>query len=1079
MRNGMKKGSGVKYLFHLIGTASMCLLLGIGTATAAPSRVEEGSAEAPQNNRITVKGVILDEQGQPVLGASVFEKGNQSNGTVADIDGNFEISVPAGSTLVFSSIGYATVEMPASSSMRVVLREDSTLLEETVVVGYGVQKKQSLTGAIAAIKADDIVTTKTESLVSDIQGKMPGLLIRQKNAEPGSFDNMISIRGYGSPLFVIDGIVRSNEGAKNFAQLNPDDIESISILKDASAAIYGMNAANGVIIVTTKQGREQKTSISYSALFGLKQPTGMERTVDAYTYRVIANEMSRNVGQAEPYSQEVLDKYKAGVDGYKDWDWIDMYLKKAAFQQNHNISVQGGTGKINYFVGLGYNQDDGLIKSNIQWYKRYTLRSNLSVKLAEGLTMNLGMSGRVDNTQRAKEEFLWTFKTLLVNDRGVGPFVKDNPDHLSKIGPEDKNPDALVRPDGNGYRRNENINYDSNLELKWELPWVKGLTLSALGSYDGFTHNDSQLSRSYQIYDYFTDDPQGSKDSPDSYSNTIYLYHRVYGRLQGQYMTNVGDHNFNVMVAAEASASRNDSLNGSRQYTGIFTNDILDQADSGTAQNWGNRGYSRLAAYLGRFNYDYAGKYLVELVGRYDGSYRYAPGHRWAFFPSASIGWRISQENFVKNNIPWLTNLKLRASYGLSGMDAGNAFAYVYGYSKGGANTVFGNGGSSTTAYVAPGMVTDELSWVTSKIMNAGLDAELWGGKLFGTFEVFKRHNTGLLASRAIAVPNTFGASFPEENLNSDYNYGFELELGTRGQIGRDWKYSVSANYTYARYMYGHREGETYSSSFDKWQNGQDHRTMGSLWWHTYGQFLAKYDGQYQSIEELETAPLMNGDTGNARILPGSFRILDLNGDGVIDYNDQVPEFWAKGSNPPMQYGLNISLSWKNLDLNMLWQGASGYRIVYANDDVFGYLDKTNPTLMQKYMDRWHTANITDDPYDPSTKWIPGKNPALRKTSAGTLDNGNSWGTGAIDFWNPDATYLRLKSLEIGYNLPKSLLKKLGMQSARFYLNGFNLLTFCNSQLKNADPEREENSWDASLAYPLMKTYNFGFNITF
>ena len=1071
----------MRNVFHLIGTASVCLLLGLAQAVhAAPARVSDSPVETPQNSRITVKGVILDEQGQPVLGASVFEKGNQSNGTVADLEGNFQISVPAGATLVISSIGYASVELPASAAMRVVLQEDATLLEETVVVGYGVQKKQSLTGAVTAIRSDEITTTKTESLVSDIQGKMPGLLIRQKNAEPGSFDNMISIRGYGDPLFVIDGIVRSNEGAKNFAQLNPDDIESISILKDGSAAIYGMNAANGVIIVTTKQGREQKTRVSYSALFGLKQPTGMESTVDAYTYRVIANEMSRNVGQAEPYSQEVLEKYRLGVDGYQDWDWMDMYLKKAAFQQNHNISVQGGSSRVKYFVGLGYNQDDGLIKGGIQYYKRYTLRSNLNINLADGLTLNLGTSGRVADTQRAKEEFLWTFKTLLVNDRGVGPFVIDNPDHLSKIGPEDKNPDALVRADGNGYRRSENVDYETNLELKWEVPWVKGLTLSALGSYDGFVHNDSQLSRSYQIYDYFTDDPQGSKDSPDSYSNTIYLYHKLYGRLQAQYNHSWGDHNFSAMLAAEMSEARADNLNGARQYTDFYTNDILNQADGGTATNYGSRSFSRLAAYLGRFNYDYKGKYLIEAVARYDGSYRYAPGHRWAFFPSVSLGWRMSEEPFIKDNAPLINNLKLRASYGESGMDAGSSFAYVYGYSKGSLNAVFGsNQNSSTTAFVAPGVVTDQLSWVKSRISNVGVDFELWRGRLFGTVEGFHRYNSGLLASRVMSVPNTFGASFPQENLNSEYNYGFEFEIGSRGKIGDDWYYSVSANYTYARYRFGHREGETYSSSFDKWQNGMEGRTMAAFWWHQYGQFLAKYDGQYQSIAELETAPLMNGDTGNARILPGSFRILDLNGDGVIDYNDQVPEFWAKGSNPPFQFGLNISLSWKNLDLNMLWQGASGYRIVYANDDVFGYLDKSNPTLMTKYLDRWHTASTTADPYDPATVWVPGKNPALRKTSAGTLDNGNSWGTGAIDFWNPDATYLRLKSLEIGYTLPSRFLDKIGIQSARFYLNGFNLLTFCNPQLKNADPEREENSWDASLAYPLMRTYNFGFNITF
>ncbi len=1024
---------------------------------------------------VKAQGIIIDASKQPVIGAGVFEKGNASNGTVADIDGRFSIDVPQGAVLVFSSVGYKTLEIPASSDMNIVLEEDAMALDDVVVIGYGTQKKESLTGAVTAIKADEIQTTRTESLISNIQGKMSGLLIRQKTGEPGTFDNMISIRGYGTPLIVIDGITR--EGTSEFAQLNSEDIESISILKDASAAIYGMNSANGVIIVTTKKGKNERAHVSYSALAGMKQPTGMESTVDAYTYRLMANEMARNGQTALPYSDDVLEKYRIGADGYQDWDWIDLYMKKLAFQQNHTLSVRGGGEKTRYFISAGYNNDNGLLKSDIQWYKRYTLRSNLNIELAKGLELNVGVSGRFDRTQRAHEDFQWTFKTLMVNDRGVGPYTIGSDSHLSQIEPESKNPAALVTKEGNGYRQNRNTSYQTNLELKWDLPWIEGLSLSALGSFDGYTRNTSDLTRSYRIYDYYTDEPKGSKDT-DSYTSTMNLFTKVYGRLQANYSHSFGKHNVAATAVAEMSESRWDYLSGSRQYSEFYSNDILDQASSGTASNAGNRSYSRLAAYLGRVNYDYAGKYLLEAVARYDGSYRYAPGHRWAFFPSVSAGWRISEEPFVKNNVHWISNLKLRASYGKSGYDAGNEFAYVYGYTKGSSNYLF-DGQTMTTAMVAPGVVTDLLSWVKSEIMNAGLDFGFFGGRLYGSVEAFQRYNDGILANRSINVPNTFGASFPQENINSTFNRGVEFELGTKGNIGSDFSYDVSANFTYARFQYGHYEGESYSSSYDRWQNCVSGRTMGGFWWHDQGMFMAKYDGQYQNINEYETAPLIGGSAGNSKCLPGSFKILDLNGDGKIDYSDQVPEFWGTGTNPPIQYGLNLGFRYKDFDVNILLQGASGFRIGYANDDVWGYGSKTNPTLMTKYLDRWHTESDSADPYDPETTWVSGTYPALRKSFDGTTDNGNSWTVGAISFWNPDATYLRVKSVEIGWNIPETLCSKMGLSGGRVFINGFNLLTFCNSRLKNADPEREERDWGANLAYPLMKTYNFGLNINF
>lgn len=1036
-------------------------------AQAATSQAEQG--------RITAKGVILDAQGEPVIGASVFEKGNQSNGVVANVDGTFSISVPAGATLVFSSIGYTTQEVAASANMRVVMSEDSEMLEDVVVVGYGVQRKESLTGAVTAITADDIETTKSENFINNLQGKMPGLMIRQKTGEPGTFDNMISIRGYGTPLVVIDGVTRN--GTSDLSQLNSEDIESVSILKDASAAIYGMNAANGVIIVTTKQGKNERARVSYNNTLGFKNPTGFERTTDALSYYELKNEMDRNVGKSPSYSEEFLAKYRNGEPGYTDHDWLSLYMKNYAFQQNHNLTVRGGSDTVRYFVSLGYNEDNGLLRSGIQYFKRYNFRTNLTADLTRNLQLAVNINGRWTEQRQPREDFMWTYKTLLVNERGVGPFAIDAngneiDGHYAYIQPEGKNAAALVDPDGDGYRRTRGLNYQTSMELTYKAPFLKGLTLSALASYDGSNSNYDTLQKSYQLYDYYTD-AKSSVFGSDSYSNTVRLYQKIYGRLQANYTKKIQDHTITATLVGEASATRNDNLSGGRNYAGLYTHDIIDMGNSSTASNSGSRSFTRLAAYLGRLNYDYKGKYLLEAVARYDGSYRYAPSKRWAFFPSASIGWRISEEPWMKQALPFVNNLKIRASYGKSGTDAGNAWEYVRAYSASANNGYTFDGANLTPGMTAPGVVNDNLSWVENTITNLGVDFELWRGLLGGTFEVFQRKNDKELGNSQAVIPNTFGAGFPQENLWSSKNFGLEFSLYHTKQVNRDFSYTVSGNFTYARYMHLHRTNNPETSQFNTWTSRTENRYQGYTWFFDY-------DGQFTDIKEYETAPLYGGSNGNSLMLPGSYRLTDLNGDGRISNDDRRVQKWTRGSNPPIQYGFSVTLNYKQFDLSMVWQGASGYYIQYSNNDIWGY--GRYPTTFKKFEDRWHTANITDDPFDPSTKWVSGFYPALKTYGhAGTYDMGSNGGTGntMIDIWNPDATYLRLKSLEIGYTVPKTVLSKVGISNARIYLNGFNLLTFCNKLLKQADPEREERDWSAGLAYPLMRSYNIGVNITF
>ncbi len=622
----------------------------------------------------------------------------------------------------------------------------------------------------------------------------------------------------------------------------------------------------------------------------------------------------------------------------------------------------------------------------------------------------------------------------------------------------------MMDPNIDGYRRNSNMQYQSTLDLTYTTPFIPGFKATALAAYDRNITNNSTLQRAYGLYDYYTDNRQ-STFGTNQYSNSFNLLTRMHVRAQLDYKrTFAASHNISVMGVTEFNRTRFDNLAAGRQYTDLYTHDIISQGSPTTATNSGDRSFTALASYLGRVNYDFAGKDLLEAVGRYDGSYRYAPSKRWAFFPSVSAGWRISEEAFVKNNLSFLSELKLRGSYGESGLDAGNPFSFIPGYSQFAAGYVF-NPGELSIGMIAPGVVNDNLTWITAKTSNIGLDFGFLAGRLSGSVDVFERRNTGMLATRIQSIPNTFGASFPQENINSNLNHGIEFALTYNGKIGKEFSYTVSANTTYSRQKELHVERAPFTSSWDRWRNGNEYRYVGRLWQY-------EYDGRYTSLDQYETAPLLGGTLGNSRMLPGSWALIDRNGDGIINANDQSPNHWAFGAvNPPLQYGMTLGGSYKSFDFNVLFQGAALYSINYHMNDIWGY--GRYPSLHQRFMDRWHTANPTDDPYNPATQWTPGYFPALRTNTNNTTDGQR------IDVWTPPATYLRLKNVELGYNLPQNLLQRVRLQGLRVFANGFNLLTFCRRELRQADPERQESDWDANLTYPLMKSYNVGININF
>lgn len=1024
----------------------------------------------------TITGTVIDQSGLPLPGVSVLIKGT-STGTVTAVDGTYSLSnVPSSATLVFSFIGMESQEILVGNqkSINVTLLEDALMLEEVVAIGYGTQKKETLTGSIAQIRSESIVSTKSPTMASTLQGKVPGLLIRQKTGEPGQFDSMINIRGFGTPLFVIDGVVR--DGSGDFEKLNPNDIESISVLKDASAAVYGMNAANGVIIVTTKSGSEGKAKFTYSGMVTLKEPTtrNLQESVDAYMLKYMNNEMARNSKLALPTTEEDLAKWAQGnIPGYTDYNWYDECLRDFTHTQEHNFSAQGGTDKISYFTSFGYMNDVGILEiPDLEKYEKYNLRANITFKPVKGLTARLSFSGRYDDSTQPIIGYYYLFKRVIVSDRGYGKSPINNPNHLTNVPPMNSNVWAEMNPETAGYSQKLGLQYQTTLDVNYDLPFVKGLSVGVLGGYDGHWNDNRSLDKAPLLYDYYADTP--NNPALTTFTNRISLYTRTNFQAKVNYKTKINKHSIGITLVNDIRHINTNYVEGKRQYDDIFTHDVLNQGSTTNQNTAGTRGEEAYISYVGRFNYDYASKYLVDFTFRRDGSYRYAPSRRWANFPAVSVGWRISEEPFIANNFPFIHNLKLRASWGQMGQDAGSAFQYIEGYAFGGIEEgyVFDEG-TLTKAMIAPGLVNNNLSWVSTTTSNIGIDLDLWNGKLGFTGDYFRRLSEGELATRVSELPNTFGASFPQENLNSSEIKGFDLMISHRNKVG-DWRYSIDATMTISRRFLLHREQAPFRSTWSRWKSGSDGdgRIQGR-------QFLYQETGyQYQNITEYEeNAPLYGTTNGNSYRLPGMYELKDINGDGIIDSNDQLPTgFVGTGNNPPLQFGSTITVSYKNFDAVLGLQGASMFNIQIARNDNWGYGNRF-PVFWSKYLDRWHTEDPNADPFDPATKWVPGRWEALTATTTGNMTSA------ATKRWYMPATYLRVKSLELGYTLPTKWTDRVKLDNVRLYLNAFNLFTFCNEDVRGMDPERNESdnngTYTVDLTYPLMRSYNFGLEISF
>ncbi|WP_299465058.1 TonB-dependent receptor [Mucilaginibacter sp.] len=990
---------------------------------------------------ITVTGRVNDEKGEPLPGVSILVKGTK-RGTVTGTDGKYTVSgLNTDAVLVFSFLGYATKEIPVAgqTSINVNLSPQAGTLNDVVVVGYGMQKKVTLTGSVSSVKGDELTQAPVASTINTLAGRLPGLVSQQSTGQPGADQASISIRGFGQALWIVDGV------ESNFNNIDPNQIESLSILKDGAASIYGARAGNGVVLVTTKRGKEGKPDITFNSSYSLQGNTLMSKPVNSGQYAEITNLFYTNQGKPAPYTPDQIQKYYAGGDpAYPNTNWQKVATRSWAPQTQQNLSVRGGSDQIKYFGFFGYLNQSPMWKTNGGNYNRYNLQSNLDAKVNNNLSVQLLLSAVSEsNSQPVRGQGIGvnTLWQDLWNSLPIYPERLPDPSKYAYANGQGVGSIALVsNEDIAGYDRLNTQNVKGTFIADYKIPAISGLSAKAFVNYDKTYATDKNFSKPYSFYTY--------DYSTNAYtlagalgSQAKLTYQETQSRnLTGQFSLNYDhvfntDHHITALALYEVIDYNTSYIIAGRDN---FLTPAIEELYAGAVPtSVANSSASEMgrASYVGRLKYSYKEKYLLESTLRADASAKFESNKRWGYFPSISLAWRLDQENFIKN-LKGIDELKLRASYGSSGIDNVGNFQYLTGYQFNGTWLI---GNNTLPGIASTGLANPNLTWEKINIYNLAADFSFFNRKLFGTAEVFYRTLSGMPATRVLSLPNTFGAVLPAENLNSQNNRGFDFSLGTSGNVG-DLSYQVSANLSWTRAKWNHYEQQDYTDPDQKRLNqlsGQwTNRTFG---YHAEGLFTSQQD-----IDNLKfTYP-----GGNAALRPGDIKFVDVNGDGKLDYRDQTQI--GTGTVPEWMTGVNISLKYKNFDLQSLLQGAFNYyNTVYLYHGGLNYSQAF-------YENMWTEQNNTAD----ATPRISG---------AGTNSLFNN-------LYFKKASYMRLKSLAIGYSFPKNMLAKAGVRNLRVYLAGTNLFTINPLKKYGIDPEAPDGQ--AGYYYPQQRTISLGLNVT-
>ena len=1001
-----------------------------------------------QKDVVKITGKVIDDQGEGVIGANVMEKGT-TNGTITNMDGEFSLEVPNKATLQISYIGFNTQEIPVNGQKSFTIRmtEDTQSLDEVVVVGYGTQKKLNVTGAVATLKNEELVKSPVASTTNALVGRLPGLIAKQKSGQPGFDAADINIRSFGSALVIVDGVEQS------FNNIDANEIESVSILKDASAAIYGARAGNGVILVTTKRGQSGKPNISFNGTLTSQSYTNFPEPVNAGQYATLFREAQINSGIPEnqtKFSEEDIAKYFAGNDPqYPSTNWYDEIMKKSALQQQYNLTIRGGTDVVKYYTFLGYLSQDGMFKGGNTGYRRFNVRSNLDVNLTSDLTFSLDLSAIKDDVRQsnrpASEEWFWMdFFDSTPTSHASFP----DPTKVPHIGPGPFNAIINTHEDLGGYDKTYKNTLNGAFTVNYKVHPVPGLSAKLKLNYQQVSYDRKNWTKQNDIwdYDYATDTyTLYGKSMPTSLKQEFHKNQVITGQFSLNYDRVINkDHAINGLALVEIIDYNNGNFSAYREN---YVTSAIDQLFAGGTINQqanGSASVSGRASFVARANYAYQGKYLLEATARYDGSPNFPKDKRWGFFPSLSAGWRMSEEAFIKNNLTWIDNLKLRAGVSQTGFDSVGAFQYLTGYKFEGYNVL---GGKEVPGLTTTGIANTNISWETMTLYNVGLDLSVLNNKLYSEIDVFYRKRDDMLGTRVVSLPNTYGATLPSENINSQSTRGFEVLIGHRGNFG-EFSYDISGNVSWSRSKWIHYDEPDYTDPDDirlKKKSGQ--------WIDVYNAY--KSDGLFTSQEEIDNLGYDMDGMGNTSLRPGDIKILDLNNDGEVDWRDASTI--GSGGTPHIIYGINLNMKYKGFDLSVFAQGAADYYVQLQSGNI--NIDGVRTPFKVIWNERWTPENNDRNAIIP------------RQKIGQTTNNWNS------DYWYKNASYLRLKNLTLGYTFDKGLIRNLRMENLRLFVVGTNLFAINPLRKYGLDPETPDAT--RGWSYPVTKSVSLGLNVTF
>ncbi len=979
-------------------------------------------AAVSQQSGKLVKGAVTDESGLSVIGANVFIKGT-TVGTITDMEGNFSLEVPSDNDiLVISYIGYVEQQIPVKNrkNWSIVLKEDAQNLDEVVVVGYGTQRKGNIATAVTTIKSDVLQNRPVQTVGEALQGQIPGLSVTAKGA-PGESPKL-QLRGSSvlksdnssEPLVLVDGV------PADFNFLNPEDIESINVLKDAaSSAIYGSRAANGVLLITTKRGKMGKPTFRYNGSVGVNTPMYMPQSISSAEYARIKNEAERNMGRAPIYTDEDISKFANGTDlnRYPNTNWLDLAIQNSVTTR-HGLEASGGTEKVRYLVSAGVDHQTGIFPNTQQNVFNVRSSTDISITKKFGISFDIRYQLRDMDALNNQEDI---YKQLIQADPTMVAYYTDgsygyNPGFFT-------NPLVPLYEGGQKYTNR----HEASGIFKLDYEIIDGLKCTGIANVKYTFKNEESRARKVFYKNYFTQEVFENGENSFSDRRDYNAYYNLQALLN--YKKSFGIHNLDILAGYQQESENSDWLKGARSG---YPTDIIWELNPGPKDNWSNDGNGEhwaLASFIGRINYDYDNKYILSLSMRSDASSRFAKGSRWSTFPSVAAAWRISQESFMKGIRSWLDDLKIRASWGQTGSATGLGLYPSY--------TLISTGGlilNNTYQQIASlkTIGNQELTWEHSDMLNLGLDVKVLNSRLNFTGEYYIKNTKDILLE--MPVPLEYGFGKPNMNVGEVRNKGWELSLSWNDRIN-DFGYSISGN------LSDNRNEVVDLGDTGPWKGSNTYTEVGLPFNSIYG-----YEsmGLFQSDEEVANAPFQNSNTA-----AGDIRYKNQNGDDKIDANDRVV---IGDPNPHFLYGVNLGFDYKNFDLNMFFQGIGQKDRVIMDNFVRPFYDSS---IFEHHLDYWTPENTG------------AKYPRILNKDDGTHNYQQS------DYWMINAGYFRMKNLQIGYTIPREILRPAGFDRVRVYFSANNLFTVSDF-VPGMDPESEK-----SVSYPFARTYSFGLNVQF